>query len=269
VGWLTDCGGALVRRGRASCIRATASRPNADKPYMKARQFTGLLLALSFVGSMPAGEIRGVVIVKRKLTKRTATASFDSYARGPAVFPAADGRNPLAYERTHTVIYLEGEVLPAVTAVTKTMKQENRTFVPDLIVVPVGSSLAFPNLDPVFHNVFSLSKAKSFDLGNYSKGQTRTVRFTKPGIVLVNCRIHANMGAAIVVTPNGFYAAPDAEGRFSIAGVPAGEYSVAAWHKSTGLLRKTITVTDETPATVDFFIPLEATSEPRIALDRR
>ena len=72
--------------------------------------------------------------------------------------------------------------------------------------------------------ILSLSKAKSFDLGNYSKGQTRMVRFTKPGIVLVNCRLHTNMSAVVVVAPNRFYASPE-KGRFTIPDVPAGKYA--------------------------------------------
>ena len=82
------------------------------------------------------------------------------------------------------------------------MEQQNRRFAPDLVVIPAGSSVSFPNFDPIFHNVFSLSKAKSFDLGNYSKGQTRMVTFPKPGIVAVYCHLHPNMAGTIVVTPN-------------------------------------------------------------------
>jgi plastocyanin len=218
---------------------------------------------------LQGAEIRGVVTVKRTLTKRTATPSVDSYARGATVLPpATENEDPIAYERTHTVIFLEGPSLPAGRPVTKTMEQENRTFTPDLLVVPVGSTVSFPNLDPTFHNVFSLSKAKAFDLGNYSKGRTRMVNFDKPGIVLVNCRIHTNMSAVVMVTPNQFYAVADAEGRFSIKDVPPGKYTVVAWHKAAGFLRKEIVAVDGAPANVDFFVPLGANGEPRLARAR-
>ncbi len=216
---------------------------------------------------MPAGEIHGVVVVKRKLTRRVAAPSLNAYERGAGVPTAVEEQGPLAYERTHTVVYVEG-AFPAGPA-TKTMQQEDRAFGPDLVVVPVGSSVSFPNLDPIFHNVFSLSKAKSFDLGNYSKSQTRTVTFTKAGIVLVNCRLHTNMSAVVVVTPNGFYASPDADGRFVIKGVPPGNYTVTAWHKAAGFLHKEVNLTDGASADVEFYVPLGDNTDPRLSAAQR
>ena len=104
-----------------------------------------------------------------------------------------------------------------------------------MIVVPAGSTVSFPNLDPIFHNVFSLSKPKSFDLGNYPKDHTRTVTFPKPGIVIVGCHLHANMSAVIVVTPNRWSTTADAQGHFTLPAVPPGAYTVVAWHKSVGI----------------------------------
>ena len=226
------------------------------------------MLGLGLVCPLTAGEIRGVVVVKRKLTRRVAAPSLNTYERGAAVPMAVEEEDPLAYERTHTVVYLEGE-FPAAHPNTKSMQQENRAFGPDLVVTPAGSSVSFPNLDPIFHNVFSLSKTKSFDLGNYSKGQTRTVTFTKPGVVLVNCRLHTNMSAVIVVTPNSFYASPDAEGRFVIKGVPAGKFTVTAWHKAAGFLHQEVTVADGAPAEIEFLVPLGDNTDPRLSATRR
>jgi plastocyanin len=226
------------------------------------------MLVLGLVCPLPAAEIRGIVTVTRRLTKRVAAPALDTYERGAAVPIAVEDEDPLVYERTHTVVYLEGE-FPATPSITKDMPQENRAFGPDLVVVPVGSSVSFPNMDPIFHNVFSLSKAKSFDLGNYSKGQTRSVKFTKPGIVLVNCRLHTNMSAVVVVTPNRFYASPDEKGRFTVPDVPAGKYTVIAWHKAAGFLRKEVTVVNGAPSNVDFFVPLGDANEPRLSAARR
>jgi plastocyanin len=227
-----------------------------------------LMLALGLLNPLSSGEIRGVITVKRKLTKRVAAPSLDTYERGVAVPIAVEEEDPLVYERTHTVVYLEGE-LPAAAAVTKKMQQENRAFGPDLLVLPAGSSVSFPNMDPIFHNVFSLSRAKSFDLGNYSKGQTRTVTFAKPGIVLVNCRLHTNMSAVVVITPNRFYASPDENGRFDIPEIPPGRYTVTAWHKAAGFLRKEVTVDNRAPASVDFLVPLGGPDDPRLSVARR
>lgn len=226
------------------------------------------ILAFGLLYPLSAGEIRGVITVKRKLTKRVAAPSLDTYERGVTVPIAVDDQDPLVYERTHTVVYLEGE-LPLAASVTRKMQQENRAFGPDLLVLPAGSSVSFPNMDPIFHNVFSLSRAKSFDLGNYSKGQTRTVTFPKPGIVLVNCRLHTNMSAVVVVTPNGFYASPDEKGRFVIPDVPPGRYTVTAWHKAAGFLRKDITVVEGAPSSVDFLVPLGVADGPGVSVARR
>ena len=112
------------------------------------------------------------------------------------MIPEADNKaDPLAFERSRVVIYIEGTGSPADHPITETITQTGRRFSPELVVIPAGSSVSFPNMDPIFHNVFSLSKAKSFDLGNYSKGETRVVSFSKPGIVYVDCHLHPNMAA--------------------------------------------------------------------------
>ena len=94
----------------------------------------------------------------------------------------------------------------------------------------MGGSVAFPNLDPIYHNVFSVSPTKRFDLGKYGKGQSRTVRFEKPGVVNVYCDIHTDMAAFIVVTPSRAWARPGDDGRYELRGLPAGRYHLVWWH---------------------------------------
>ena len=137
------------------------------------------------------------------------------------------------------------------------MAQKNRRFTAETLVIPVGSKVSFPNMDPIFHNVFSLSPPKAFDLGNYPKGETRTVAFLKPGIVYVNCRLHPNMSAAIVVTPNEWSAGVDRDGHFEIRGVPPGIYTVTAWHRAAGFFRRDVTVARDTGAKTEFLMPLD------------
>lgn len=147
------------------------------------------------------------------------------------------------------------------------MEQTGRRFVPDLVVIPAGSSVSFPNLDPIFHNVFSLSRAKTFDLGNYVKGDSRSVTFPKAGIVFVNCHLHPNMSAAIVVTPNAWNTIASKDGQYALRDLPPGSYTVVAWHKAAGFFRKTVTVTDSDDLKVDFFIPIgenETLKAPRL-----
>jgi hypothetical protein len=112
-------------------------------------------------------------------------------------------------------------------------------------------------MDPIFHNVFSLSKPKSFDLGNYPKGDTRTVLFPKPGIVYVNCRLHPNMAGIVVVAPNRWYAKAGRDGQFVLHDLPAGTYTVVAWHKSTGFIRKEVRVTEGHDTVADFVVPID------------
>jgi plastocyanin len=211
--------------------------------------------ALACLALTRAGDIEGTVVVKHTLTKRKVTAAAGQYDRGASVqLGSTEGEDRLAFERTHVVIYLEGQ-LPS-EPVAAAIEQKDRQFLPDLLVIPAGSSVSFPNDDPIFHNVFSLSKPKSFDLGNYPKGQTRLVTFLKPGIVFVNCRLHPNMTAAIVVSPNRWNTIADASGSFSLHGVPPGAYTIVAWHKTAGFFREKVDLTPDRGATVQFSIPL-------------
>jgi plastocyanin len=155
------------------------------------------------------------------------------------------------------VIYLEGE--HAAKPLNASLEQKNRRFIPDTLVIPAGSTVSFPNHDPIFHNVFSLSRLSSFDLGNYPKDQTRSVSFSKPGIIFVGCHLHPNMGAVIVVSPNQWSVKADPDGRFTLPAVPPGNYTIVAWHKTAGFFRQPIRILENHPATVQFFIPLEAT----------
>ena len=148
------------------------------------------------------------------------------------------------------------------------MRQQNRRFVPDTLVIPAGSTVSFPNLDPIFHNVFSLSRSASFDLGNYPKDQTRVVTFVKPGVIFVGCHLHPNMGAVIVVTPNSWCAMADRTGQFTLNRVPPGSYTVVAWHKAAGVFRQRIQVRDDRAAAVQFVIPLDAPPGDQLAARR-
>lgn len=221
--------------------------------------------------ALPAETIHGTIVVKKKLTKRRVTAQVPMYERGPAVELGADEeKDPLAFERERVAIWLEGrDPAPTGTSPVAKMEQENRRFVPEMLVVQAGSKVSFPNLDPIFHNVFSLSGAKAFDLGNYPKGDTRVVTFPEPGIVYVNCHLHANMAATIVVAPNRWSAKSDRDGHFEFADVPPGKYTIVAWHKASGPLRRTITIASGRDESVEFLIPLDENGSNSGLLSRR
>lgn len=219
----------------------------------------GCLLAGVACGAEP-GEIAGHVIITRTLTKKR--VSLPTYAlRGVSAGPdsAQEGalRKPSGFgELSRVVIYLQGPGLPHGTLVVGVLTQKNRRFDPDFLVIPVGSTVSFPNNDPIFHNVFSLSRAKSFDLGYYPQGETRKIKFDQPGVVQVYCHIHSDMSAAILVVPNAFWTRPSADGSFSFKDVPPGTYELVAWHRSAGLFRHKVTVEPKQKRVMDIEIPV-------------
>jgi plastocyanin len=109
--------------------------------------------------------------------------------------------------------------------------QKSKTFSPHLLVVPVGSSVEFPNLDPFFHNVFSLFEGKRFDLGLYESGSSRTVVFGREGISYIFCNIHPEMSAVVISLKTPYYGISDRKGLIVIPGVPTGTYEMQVWHE--------------------------------------
>ena len=111
------------------------------------------------------------------------------------------------------------------------MLQKDKMFQPHLLVVTVGSTVEFPNLDPIFHNAFSNYDGQLFDVGLYPPGSTRTIHFSRPGIVRVFCNIHSSMSAVIVVLDTPLFGITGQDGRFEIAGVPDGERDLTFIHE--------------------------------------
>ena len=110
-----------------------------------------------------------------------------------------------------------------------TLVQKNRMFTPHLLVVPVGSVVAFPNADPFFHNVFSLFNGKRFDLGLYEAGKSKDVVFSREGVSYIFCNIHPEMSAVVLALSSPYYAIADQDESFHLDNIPAGEYELHAW----------------------------------------
>lgn len=138
-----------------------------------------------------------------------------------------------------SVVWLEGLKTAAPGASLK-VSQQNKVFTPGFMVVVAGQTVNMLNNDAIAHNVFSRSPAKTFNLGIYPKGQSKPVKFDKPGVVTLGCTIHSNMKGTVVVVPNKYYAVPSG-GNFRIAGVPAGKYTLKYW-SAGGQRSKSITV---------------------------
>ena len=131
----------------------------------------------------------------------------------------------------HAIVWFSGSVRakPMPTAV---VDQRNRTFIPHVSVVTVGTKVDFPNNDIVFHNVFTEFNSTKFDLGNYPKGTKRSQIFGQPGLAVIMCSIHPDMGAYVMVVDTPFFAVTDRKGEYQIPDVPGGHYKVQVWHES-------------------------------------
>jgi plastocyanin len=168
--------------------------------------------------------IRGRVEVRREVSASEGSPSVTELGRhAPRDTP----------DRRRSVVYLEKAPQAAFEAPSPgraVLDQRNEAFVPYVLAVTVGSTVDFPNSDRVYHNVFSLSKPKRFDLGRYPRGQSRSVRFDQPGVVRVFCEIHSHMSAFVLVFAHRYFATTDAEGRYRIEGVPPGDYTLAVWN---------------------------------------
>ncbi len=113
------------------------------------------------------------------------------------------------------------------------IEQRGKAFAPHVMAIPVGSTVSFPNFDTIFHNVFSLSRAKAFDLGMYRNGETREVRLDKPGIVRLGCNLHANMSAYLIIVDAPHYVVVDNDGSYAFKSLAPGKYRVQAWNEQS------------------------------------
>ena len=140
--------------------------------------------------------------------------------------------------------------------------QRDANFDPHVLPVVVGTTVRWPNEDDIFHNVFSMSDAKEFDLGYYKKEKVPEVRFDRVGRVDVFCAIHTKMHCIILVVPNPFFSVADAKGRFLINDVPAGTYKVRAWHERLPSQTKEIIVPAQGEAKVEFSLGVGQAAKP-------
>ena len=141
------------------------------------------------------------------------------------------------------VIWLEARGAPAPTPTPRSqIVMRSREYVPRVRIVAAGSSVAFPNQDPFRHNVFSKSGPSEFDLGLYGRGETKEARVDRSGVYPVFCNIHAKMLAFIVAVPSAYVAQPNPDGRYSMADVAAGTYTLHVWHDRGGKVTRELTV---------------------------
>ena len=223
---------------------ALAAMPSAPRGGYS----SGILSSPGIVSAARNGSIRGHVELRRP----PAPAE-----RRPGVADLGGGTAPDASNLLRSVVYLETAPRSAFELDDEAhavMDQRNETFVPHVLAITTGTTVDFPNSDKFYHNVFSLSKTRQFDLGRYAAGNSRPVRFDRAGIVRVFCDIHSHMNAYIIVFSHPFFAMTDAEGHYRIENVPPGTYGVIAWNEGTLSETRPITVPDGGIAEADFTV---------------
>lgn len=165
---------------------------------------------------------------------------------------------PPPSELANVVVTIKDAPAAATLPVARaTIMQRNESFVPPVAAITRGSTVEFPNMDAYFHNVFSLSRGASFDLGRYPQGESRARTFSRPGLVKVYCHLHSDMSATIVAFDHPFYTAPAPDGAFVLPDVPAGRYELAAWHERIGENVTAVEVTPGGTAHVTFVLPID------------
>lgn len=223
--------------------------------------FLAFLTALAIPSEMLSadqhiGAVAGQVTITQKLaTQRMRFRLYPSYK--PIAPPPEDAGRSDEYQ--NVVIYLEPldfETPDSTLQEGLEIRQLGETFIPHVLPVTVGSTVAFPNLDPIFHNVFSLSSSKEFDLGRFPQGDSRSVTFDQPGVVPVFCHLHSDMSAVVVVLDTPWFVVPQPDGRYHIDDLPAGRYRVNAWNERSESAETTITIQVGETVMLDLTVPI-------------
>jgi plastocyanin len=215
-----------------------------------------VITLLAVAGSSGQAPDGGTIAGRVVLTTAVRGTPLASNAYQPrSVGSHQPARSP---EIQNVIVYLRDPAHKGTAPVARhVIEQKNETFVPRVLAITRGSVVSFPNEDPYFHNVFSLSRASTFDLGRYRQHQSREQRFTKTGLVKVYCHIHSHMSASIMVLDHPHFTVPGLDGTFTLPAVPAGRYIIVGWHERVGERTGTIAVEAGRTASIDLSLPVE------------
>ncbi len=195
-----------------------------------------------------SGRVTGTVKLTLTYSAPSSASAYERRAIGP---------RPKAQPELQSVVIFFSD-LPATKAapMRASIAQKDEQFGPHLVAVTAGSSVSFPNADPFFHNVFSLSRGAAFNLGRYPSGASRSKTFTRPGIVKVFCEIHSHMSAVVRVFDHGWFAVPNDDGSYAIDNVPPGDHTLVAWHERIGERRDRVTIRSGAATQANFTLPV-------------
>lgn len=211
---------------------------------MKFPAFLRLLLLVAAPLAALGATIEGRVALPHTLTTHVKNQRYEVVAQGGVIAT----NPPLA------VVYLEGNFPPLAAPPTVQLPQKDLAFVHTLLPVQIGTRVEFPNLDDLYHNIFSFSRPKRFDLGRY-RPEDRPIPsqiFDTPGLVTLRCEIHEHMRGLILVLNTPHFVVTDPSGHFTLSGLPAGKYTLKAWIDSSTTRTQAVEIAPDATLRVDF-----------------
>ena len=208
------------------------------------RNFLYITFGFCFLGRILGAEVEGRVDVPGRSTTPVVNLRYQIVSK--------DG--VLSTNPSLGVVYLEGSFPEAPVTPVAEIRQEKLGFVPALLPVRVGTKVIFPNVDPYYHNVFSFSATKRFDLGRYKpEDQPQPhIIFDKPGFVALRCDIHEHMRAVVLILDTPHFVTTDSSGSFRLSGLPEGRYTLKVWLDTKTTLSKVVDLREAVVARVNF-----------------
>ena len=194
------------------------------------------------------GRVTGVVKLTLATSAPSSASAYERRSVGPRPKPQSELKN--------VVIFFSDLPSTKPAPMQASIAQKDEQFAPHLVAVTAGSSVAFPNEDPFFHNVFSLSRGATFNLGRYPSGSSRSKTFNRAGVVKVFCEIHSHMNAVVRVFDHGWFTVPNEDGTYAIDGVPPGDHTLVAWHERIGERRDRVTIRPGAASQMSFTLPV-------------
>lgn len=228
----------------ASAADAAASVTSASSMHAKSTK----PVAQETAQAQPSAQLKPGVVAKKPVDTSVSGASSSSTLRGHVDLIVGAGQSVDADEVTDAVVYFVPDAgAPRPKPGEFRIYTHNKQFDPTSLVIPVGSTVNFPNQDEIIHNVFSATPGSEFDLGLYGEGGSGSYTFKKPGLAIVNCNVHQAMQTTILVLDTPYFAHPSKDGEFRLTDVPAGSGKLTLWHPRAAMQSVRVTAPASAP----------------------